>query len=109
MEKNIIIHYVYPTIYGDIIMPTYDYKCLNCGNNFEFFQPMTADPIEKCPKCNGKVKRLIGAGAGPIFKGNGFYHTDYKNKSSTASANKVNKPDDAKTNSVQKKTSEDKK
>jgi putative FmdB family regulatory protein len=61
-------------------MPTYDYKCLKCGHTFELFQPMSADPIEKCPECNGKVKRLIGMGAGPIFKGSGFYQTDYKNK-----------------------------
>ena len=65
-------------------MPTYDYKCLKCGHKFELFQPMTAEPIEHCPECNGKVKRLIGAGAGPIFKGNGFYQTDYKNKPSAA-------------------------
>jgi putative FmdB family regulatory protein len=62
-------------------MPTYDYKCLSCGHNFELFQSMTADPITKCYKCEGEVKRLIGAGAGPIFKGSGFYHTDYKNSS----------------------------
>jgi predicted nucleic acid-binding Zn ribbon protein len=45
------------------------------------FQPMIAEPITDCPKCAGAVKRLIGAGAGPIFKGSGFYQTDYKNKS----------------------------
>ena len=45
------------------------------------FQPMTADPITVCPECVRVVKRLIGAGAGPIFKGSGFYQTDYKNKS----------------------------
>ena len=60
-------------------MPTYEYKCLSCGHHFELFQPMTADPVTKCFKCDGEVKRLIGAGAGPIFKGSGFYHTDYKN------------------------------
>ncbi len=60
-------------------MPTYDYKCTNCGHQFELFQSMNAVPIEKCPECGGKVKRLIGAGAGPIFKGSGFYQTDYKN------------------------------
>jgi putative FmdB family regulatory protein len=68
-------------------MPTYDYKCLECNNKFELFQPMSAEPIEVCPECNGKVKRLIGAGSGPIFKGSGFYQTDYKNKSA-----KSNKP-----------------
>lgn len=62
-------------------MPTYDYKCLECENIFEVFQKITEDPITNCPKCNGKVKRLIGAGAGPIFKGSGFYQTDYKSGS----------------------------
>ncbi len=61
-------------------MPTYDYKCTNCNNTFELFQKMSDEPIKECPKCNGKVVRLIGAGAGPIFKGSGFYQTDYKNK-----------------------------
>lgn len=46
------------------------------------FQKMTDEPIEKCPKCSGQVKRLLGSGAGPIFKGSGFYHTDYKNAKS---------------------------
>ena len=71
-------------------MPTYDYKCSNCGYKFELFQTMSADPIEECPKCHGKVKRLIGAGAGPIFKGTGFYQTDYKN-SSNGSSKKTSK------------------
>jgi putative FmdB family regulatory protein len=62
-------------------MPNYDYKCLQCGYLFELYQRMTEEPIKICPKCNGLVKRLIGAGTGPIFKGSGFYQTDYKNKS----------------------------
>jgi putative FmdB family regulatory protein len=61
-------------------MPTYDYECQKCKNIFEVFQSMTAKRVEKCPKCGGKVKRLIGAGAGLIFKGSGFYETDYKRK-----------------------------
>ena len=61
-------------------MPTYDYKCTECNYTFELFQKMTDEPIKTCPKCNGTVKRLIGMGAGPIFKGSGFYQTDYKNK-----------------------------
>lgn len=69
-------------------MPTYDYKCLECNHTFELFQSMTAEPVKHCPECNGKVKRLIGAGAGPIFKGSGFYQTDYKNKSSKSPAPK---------------------
>ena len=61
-------------------MPTYDYECEKCGDKFELFQRITAEPIKKCPKCKGKVMRLIGAGAGIIFKGSGFYQTDYKGK-----------------------------
>jgi putative FmdB family regulatory protein len=59
-------------------MPTYDYKCPDCGHAFEEFQTMKAAPLKKCPECGGRnVKRLIGAGAGLIFKGSGFYKTDY--------------------------------
>lgn len=65
-------------------MPTYEYKCLNCSHTFEMFQSMKDNPIKICPECKGEVKRLIGAGSGPIFKGSGFYHTDYKNSSKTS-------------------------
>ena len=61
-------------------MPTYDYKCTECNYTFEVFQRMSDEPLKICPKCKGAVKRLIGMGAGPIFKGSGFYQTDYKNK-----------------------------
>ena len=61
-------------------MPTYEYKCSRCGHQFEVFQRISEDPIEKCEKCGGRVKRLIGAGAGIIFKGNGFYATDYRSE-----------------------------
>jgi len=63
-------------------MPTYEYECQNCNHTFEEFQSMSAKPIKKCPLCGGKVKRLIGTGAGIIFKGSGFYETDYKKKNS---------------------------
>lgn len=59
-------------------MPTYEYECLGCGNKFDIFQSITAKPIKKCPSCKGRVKRLIGAGAGIIFRGSGFYATDYR-------------------------------
>ena len=59
-------------------MPTYEYECEKCKKRFEVFQSMTDAPIAKCPHCKGKVKRLIGGGAGIIFKGSGFYATDYK-------------------------------
>jgi putative FmdB family regulatory protein len=64
-------------------MPTYEYECLECGHAFENFQSMSADPLKDCPKddCDGKVRRLVSAGSGIIFKGSGFYETDYKKKS----------------------------
>ncbi|MCK9266615.1 hypothetical protein M0P98_07035 [bacterium] len=61
-------------------MPTYEYECEKCGHNFEKFQKMSDDPISKCPKCKGKVKRLIGAGGGIIFKGVGFYTTEHRSE-----------------------------
>ena len=62
-------------------MPTYEYECDACGHEFEEFQSMTAKPIKKCPKCGKlKIHRLIGAGAAVIFKGSGFYQTDYRSK-----------------------------
>ncbi|MCH7559571.1 MAG: zinc ribbon domain-containing protein [Planctomycetes bacterium] len=63
-------------------MPTYDYICESCGGKFERFQSIIAKPLRKCPKCGKrKLKRLIGAGAGVIFKGSGFYQTDYRSES----------------------------
>ena len=61
-------------------MPTYDYECEKCGYEFEEFQSITAPPITDCPRCKArnKVRRLIGSGAGIIFKGSGFYETDYR-------------------------------
>jgi putative FmdB family regulatory protein len=60
-------------------MPTYEYICQNCGEKFEVFQSMKDAPIKTCPRCKKRrVKRLVGRGAGVIFKGSGFYETDYK-------------------------------
>lgn len=64
-------------------MPTYEYKCDSCGYVFEEFQSMKDAPLTKCPKCQGKIQRLIGPGAGLIFKGSGFYLTDYKKSNSS--------------------------
>ncbi|MDR0362206.1 MAG: zinc ribbon domain-containing protein [Planctomycetota bacterium] len=62
-------------------MPTYEYECANCAHTFEHFQSMSDKPLRKCPQCGkNKLERLIGAGAGIIFKGSGFYETDYKRK-----------------------------
>jgi len=62
-------------------MPTYEYECQKCGHRFEEFQSMKDAALTKCPKCKGKLKRLVGAGAGFLFKGSGFYTTDYRSSS----------------------------
>jgi putative FmdB family regulatory protein len=68
-------------------MPTYEYACEACGHAFEEFQSMSAKPIKKCPKCGkNKVQRLISGGAGFIFKGSGFYETDYRSPTYQAAA-----------------------
>jgi len=59
-------------------MPTYGYECTKCNHRFDVFQKMNDKAVEKCPKCGKKVKRQITSGAGVIFKGTGFYATDYK-------------------------------
>jgi putative FmdB family regulatory protein len=62
-------------------MPTYEYKCEACGHAFEKFQSIMAGPIRKCPKCGKRrVRRLLGTGSGMIFKGSGFYTTDYRSE-----------------------------
>ncbi|MBT3193607.1 MAG: zinc ribbon domain-containing protein [Verrucomicrobia bacterium] len=61
-------------------MPTYEYECTKCDHVFERFQSMTDEPVKRCPKCKCKVRRLFGTGAGIIFKGSGFYETDYRSK-----------------------------
>ena len=59
-------------------MPTYQYECRKCPHRFEKFQSIKARPARKCPECGGSVRRLIGAGAAVIFRGSGFYQTDYR-------------------------------
>jgi putative FmdB family regulatory protein len=69
-------------------MPTYEYECLACKHKFEILQSITSKPKTKCPKCGKKLKKLISRPAGFIFKGAGFYATDYKklDKSSNSSS-----------------------
>ena len=82
-------------------MPTYDYFCEKCQNTFEYFQSMSDSALEKCPKCNNKVRRLISGGSGLIFKGSGFYLTDYAQK-------KENKPTPENKKKTDKKKPKDK-
>jgi putative FmdB family regulatory protein len=68
-------------------MPTYEYQCDACGHEFEEMQSFSADPLTKCPKCKKKkLRRLFGTGASIIFKGSGFYETDYRSESYKAGA-----------------------
>lgn len=77
-------------------MPTYDYKCEKCDHTWDLFQPITAKPVRKCPECGAqKAKRVIGPGAGIIFKGSGFYQTDYRSDSYKRGAEADKKPDTA--------------
>ena len=92
-------------------MPTYEYECEGCGHSFEEFQYMSDKPLKKCPKCaKMKLQRLIGAGAGIIFKGSGFYETDYKRKeqpkpASEGKSEKKSESSPAKTDSPAKTSS----
>jgi putative FmdB family regulatory protein len=69
-------------------MPTYEYECGHCGHIFERFQSMKDAPLKRCPECRHGVKRLLGTGAGIIFKGSGFYETDYRSSSYRSDAKK---------------------
>lgn len=77
-------------------MPTYDYQCQHCANEFELFQQMSAPMKKKCPECGKlKLKRLIGSGSAVVFKGSGFYETDYRSESykkDAKAAKESNKP-----------------
>lgn len=92
-------------------MPTYDYRCDNCDHELEVFQSITAKPLRKCPDCGKlKLKRLIGTGAGLIFKGSGFYETDYRSDSYKKGAESDKpKTDTPKTDSKKETKSETKK
>jgi putative FmdB family regulatory protein len=86
-------------------MPTYEYVCENCGNKFETFQSIKAEALKHCDVC-GKdtLRRLISAGGGLIFKGSGFYLTDYKNKPSESSKSSSSKPASKETKPTETKT-----
>jgi len=88
-------------------MPTYDYLCDQCGHAFEQLESITAKPKKKCPACRkNTLKRLIGTGSGIIFKGSGFYETDYKNK--TGGAQQPKKSEDKSAKSEDSSTSSSK-
>ena len=74
-------------------MPTYQYECSACGHELEKLQSMTEERLKKCPECGkNKLQRLIGTGGGIIFKGSGFYETDYKKKGLPSNDSKAAKP-----------------
>jgi putative FmdB family regulatory protein len=75
-------------------MPTYEYACQSCGHDLEVFQRMSDDPLQICPECDAPaLKRKIGRGAGIIFKGGGFYETDFKDKKGSADTSASKKAD----------------
>ncbi|MDI6774195.1 MAG: zinc ribbon domain-containing protein [Verrucomicrobiota bacterium] len=84
-------------------MPTYEYECARCGNRFERFQGITELPVKRCPRCRSKVRRLPGTGAGVIFKGSGFYQTDYRSSNYREAAKKEKALPDAATAKEAKK------
>jgi putative FmdB family regulatory protein len=91
-------------------MPTYDYVCDACGHEFELFQPIT-EPVKKtCPECKKrKLRRLFGTGAAIVFKGSGFYQTDYRSDSYKKAAEQDKKPAEKASDAKSAKKSEKKK
>ena len=99
-NKSLVIGY----LIDEPVMPTYDYACDACKHEFEQFESITAQPQKKCPKCKkNKLRRLFGAGGGLIFKGSGFYQTDYR----PDSYKKAAEADKPKTESTTDSTSKD--
>lgn len=84
-------------------MPTYDYKCIKCGYKFEMFHRITETPKVFCPKCKGESAKQISLNSGVIFKGSGFYITDYKNKSTVATSSNTKKEKTSEPTSVSAK------
>ncbi len=90
-------------------MPNYEYKCKDCGELFEIFQRMTEEPLRVCQGCGGSLRRLFGTGAGIIFKGSGFYETDYRKDEYKKKAAAENKPaSQAKEKTTEKNNTESK-
>jgi putative FmdB family regulatory protein len=85
-------------------MPTYDYECSGCGHHFEAFHSISAEPLSDCPECGGSVRRMIGGGAGFLFKGSGFYETDSRS-SDYKKAAASDKPAEAAPKKVEKSAS----
>ncbi len=91
-------------------MPTYEYRCDHCGHEFELFQSMSDRVRRKCPECGEpKLKRLIGTGGAVIFKGSGFYQTDYRSDSYRKAAEAEKKKAEDKPDKTDKKKTDDKK
>ena len=91
-------------------MPTYDYECEACGYKFELFQSITEGVKKKCPKCKKlKLRRLFGTGAAIVFKGSGFYETDYRSESYKKGAAEAKKTTEKKSADDKKSTSKGKK
>ncbi len=86
-------------------MPTYEYSCKDCDHRVEYFQSMKEEPRTECPRCGGRLQRMVSSGAGLIFKGSGFYITDYKNKNNQKSTQKSTS-EITKTKDKNKKTTE---
>lgn len=89
-------------------MPTYHYRCQKCAHEFEEFQSIIDEALTICPECQGPVLRLISGGAGLIFKGSGFYITDYKRKGSSESSGKSDSKSEPKSESKSESKSETK-
>jgi putative FmdB family regulatory protein len=86
-------------------MPTYEYVCNKCHHHFEAFQSIASEPLTVCPACKGKLERMISGGVGLIFKGSGFYETDYKKKDNGGSKGpRTTKVSEATTESSSKKS-----
>jgi putative FmdB family regulatory protein len=85
-------------------MPTYDYECDACDHKFELYQSITAEPEKKCPQCKKKkLRRLIGTGGAVVFKGSGFYQTDYRSESYKKSASAESKSSESSSSASESK------